>query len=183
MDTNFLSIQLLLFSKIPKHVGRKALKCWRGFHSLRKMFWTDSFLCTLNHVFSRLKHICLRTCSWTAIPETDVISAHQCRHFNPSPDNPCQYSILATWKIVSRCSSFFSPWLAYCEHIPAYPRGSVYNWLGLGWAGGLVRERQRKSLQGQGKGNPESKDWRVQPVYGVLNQAVLQGFPSRGCKF
>ena len=72
MDTKFLSIKSLFLSKIPKHVERKALKCWQGFHNLHKKFWTDSFLCTLNHVFCWLKRMCLRTCLWTAVPEAEI---------------------------------------------------------------------------------------------------------------
>ena len=68
----FFSIKLLLLSKIPKHVESKALKHWQGFRSLHKMLWTDSFLCILSHVFFWLKRMCLHTCLWTAIPETDI---------------------------------------------------------------------------------------------------------------
>ena len=50
MDTISLSINLLHLSKIPKHVESKVLQCWQGFHSLHKLFWTDSFVCTLSHV-------------------------------------------------------------------------------------------------------------------------------------
>ena len=40
----------------------------RSFH---EMLWTDYFLRTSGHVFSRLKRMCLFTCLWTAIPEAE----------------------------------------------------------------------------------------------------------------
>ena len=52
MGTKLFVRKNVAFIKIPKHVERKALKCWQGLRSLHEMLWTDLFLCTLSHVFS-----------------------------------------------------------------------------------------------------------------------------------
>ena len=106
----------------------------RGSIASKECFGRILFLCTLSHVISWLKCMCLRTYLWPAIPEAHwglpmsaAISIVHLRTYVNAPFWPPE-------KVVSRWSSYFSPWLANSKYIPGYPSGSECT-TDRGWGG------------------------------------------------
>ena len=95
VDTQFLSMSLLQLSKIPKHVERKALKCWRPcllrgsrkFYGQRGTIWKMQHLREMVfHVFKKLRTAVFRRNSHKFCGQHFFRSSRPALKFFPAAD-------------------------------------------------------------------------------------------------